>query len=80
MSLAYYIWMSMTAIGVVVVVRVRGDVVLVLVIVWMRQLTPEPVVEAESSSRVLMKQEVLKENPRWSWRAANVFVGFFCRC
>ena len=70
----------MTAIGVVVVVRVRGDVVLVLVIVWMRQLTPEPVVEAESSSRVLMKQEVLKENPRWSWRAANVFVRFFCRC
>ena len=80
MSLAYYIWMSMTAIGEIVVVGVRGDVVLVLVIVWMRQLTPEPVVEAESSSRVLMKQEVLKKNPRWSWRAANVFVGFFCRC
>ena len=70
----------MIAIGEIVVVRVRGDVVLVLVIVWMRQLTPEPVVEAESFSRVLVKHEVLKTDPRSSWRAANVFVRFFCRC
>ncbi len=68
--------MSLTTIGEIVSVGVRGDVVLVLVIVWMRQLTPEPVVEAESSSRVLMKQEVLKENPRWSWRAAALLDSF----
>ena len=35
-------------------VAVRGDVVWSLVIVLMRQLTPELVVEAQSSSEVLM--------------------------
>ena len=50
MSLACYSYASVTAIGKVAIVAGRGDVVLVIVFVLMHQLTPEHVVEADSSS------------------------------